>query len=90
LHTAVLAPGVDADDVGERLMRAVASVLKGRRAFFAEMPDDPPSAPCSRYCVSTAFARKRAFPIFIARAWRSRFFGSSCRNAAAEFTVKRV
>jgi ribosomal protein S18 acetylase RimI-like enzyme len=43
LHTAVLAPGIDADDVGERLMRAVASVLKGGGARFllAEMPDDP-------------------------------------------------
>jgi ribosomal protein S18 acetylase RimI-like enzyme len=43
LHTAVLAPGVDADDVGERLMRAAASVLKagGARFLLAEMPDDP-------------------------------------------------
>ena len=43
LHTAVLAPGVDADDVGERLMRAVAGVLKtsGARFLLAEMPDDP-------------------------------------------------
>ena len=43
LHTAVLAPGVDADDVGERLMRAIASVLKagGARFILAEMPDDP-------------------------------------------------
>jgi ribosomal protein S18 acetylase RimI-like enzyme len=43
LHTAVLAPGVDADDVGERLMRAATSVLKtgGARFLLAEMPDDP-------------------------------------------------
>jgi len=43
LHTAVLAPGVDADDVGDRLMRAVVAVLRdsGARFLLAEMPDDP-------------------------------------------------
>ena len=43
LHTAVLAPGVDADDVGERLMRAMANMSResGARFLLAEMPDDP-------------------------------------------------
>jgi ribosomal protein S18 acetylase RimI-like enzyme len=43
LHTAVLAPGVQADDVGERLMRAVGDVSRdaGARFMLAEMPDDP-------------------------------------------------
>jgi ribosomal protein S18 acetylase RimI-like enzyme len=43
LHTAVLAPGVDADDVGYRLMRAVAEQARaaGARFILAEMPDDP-------------------------------------------------
>src|SRR4029078_1439529 len=39
LHTALLAAGVDADDVGERLMRAMAATAKGGGARFllAEM-----------------------------------------------------
>ena len=43
LHTAVLAPGVHADDVGDRLMRAMANASRGVGARFilAEMPDDP-------------------------------------------------
>ncbi|HEX8942370.1 MAG TPA: GNAT family N-acetyltransferase [Gemmatimonadaceae bacterium] len=43
LHTAALAPGVQADDVGERLLRAVsdASRSAGARYLLAEMPDDP-------------------------------------------------
>jgi hypothetical protein len=43
LHTAVLAPGVGTDDVGERLMRAVADASReaGARFLLAEMPDDP-------------------------------------------------
>ena len=43
LHTAVLAPGVQADDVGGRLMRAVSAAARagGARYLLAEMPDDP-------------------------------------------------
>jgi ribosomal protein S18 acetylase RimI-like enzyme len=43
LHTAVLAPGVRADDVGGRLMRAVSDAARssGARFLLAEMPDDP-------------------------------------------------
>jgi GNAT superfamily N-acetyltransferase len=43
LHTAVLAPGVDAGDVGSRLMAAVAEECRssGARFILAEMPDDP-------------------------------------------------
>ena len=43
LHTAALAPGVGADDVGDRLMRAMTGVLReaGARFLLAEMPDDP-------------------------------------------------
>lgn len=43
LHTAVLAPGVRTDDVGERLMRSVSDAARdaGARFILAEMPDDP-------------------------------------------------
>ena len=43
LHAAALAPGVDADDVGERLLRSVEQVGRdaGARFLLAEMPDDP-------------------------------------------------
>ncbi len=43
LHTAVLAPGVEADDVGRRLVRAVADAARdaGARFLLVEMPDDP-------------------------------------------------
>ena len=43
VHTAVLAPGVEVDDVGTRLMRAAADQarLSGARFMLAEMPDDP-------------------------------------------------
>jgi GNAT superfamily N-acetyltransferase len=43
LHTAVLVPGVQADDVGQRLMRAMSDVSRaaGARFMLAEMPDDP-------------------------------------------------
>jgi GNAT superfamily N-acetyltransferase len=43
LHTAALAPGIEVDDVGDRLMRAVRDVARdaGARYLLAEMPDDP-------------------------------------------------
>ena len=43
LYTAVLALGVEAGDVGTRLMQAVADVCRdeGARYMVAEMPDDP-------------------------------------------------
>ncbi len=43
LHTAILAPGVDVDDVGERLMRAMSTASRdaGARFILAELPDDP-------------------------------------------------
>ena len=43
LHTAALAPGIDSDDVGERLLRAVGDAARaaGARYLLAEMPDDP-------------------------------------------------
>ena len=43
LHTAVLAPGVLAGDVGARLMRSVQDAAResGARFILAEMPDDP-------------------------------------------------
>jgi L-amino acid N-acyltransferase YncA len=43
LHSAVLGPGVDASDVGDRLMAAVAKTVRehGARFLLAEMPDDP-------------------------------------------------
>jgi ribosomal protein S18 acetylase RimI-like enzyme len=43
LYTAVLAPGVRAEEVGPRLMSAVVDTLKavGMRFLLAEMPDDP-------------------------------------------------
>ena len=43
LYTAVLALGIEAGDVGTRLMQAVAGVCRneGARYIVAEMPDDP-------------------------------------------------
>jgi len=43
VHTAVLAPGVEIEDVGMRLLDAVASAVRGLGADFllAELPDDP-------------------------------------------------
>jgi GNAT superfamily N-acetyltransferase len=43
VHMAVLAPGVDLEDVGMRLMDAVAGATRSSGADFllAEMPDDP-------------------------------------------------
>ena len=43
VHTAVLAPGVEIEDVGMRLLDAVASAARGSGADFllAELPDDP-------------------------------------------------
>jgi ribosomal protein S18 acetylase RimI-like enzyme len=43
LHAAALAPGVQVDDVGGRLMRAVCDSARalGARYLLAEMPDDP-------------------------------------------------
>ena len=43
VHTAVLAPGIEIEDVGMRLMDAVASAARGSGADFllAELPDDP-------------------------------------------------
>ncbi|HVX39190.1 MAG TPA: hypothetical protein VHB25_06420 [Gemmatimonadaceae bacterium] len=43
LYAAALAPGVDADDVGERLLRSVGAIARagGARFLLAEMPDDP-------------------------------------------------
>jgi len=72
LHTAVLAPGVDADDVGERLMRAMAATAKGAGARFSspKCPTTRRSAPCSRCCANTDFARRRASRISIAKASR--------------------
>lgn len=43
LYTAVLAPGVQASDVGTRLMTSVGAAARsaGARFMLAEMPDDP-------------------------------------------------
>ena len=43
VHTAVLAPGIEIEDVGMRLMDAVATAVRGSGADFllAELPDDP-------------------------------------------------
>jgi ribosomal protein S18 acetylase RimI-like enzyme len=43
LYTAVLAPGVQANDVGTRLMRSVGDAARsaGARFILAELPDDP-------------------------------------------------
>lgn len=43
LHTAAIAPGIDLDDVGDRLMRAVREAARdaGARYILAEMADDP-------------------------------------------------
>ena len=43
LHTAVLAPGLRAEEIGPRLMNAVVDTLRktGVRFLLAELPDDP-------------------------------------------------
>jgi L-amino acid N-acyltransferase YncA len=43
VHTAVLAPGIEIEDVGMRLMDAVATTVKdgGAEFLLAELPDDP-------------------------------------------------
>jgi ribosomal protein S18 acetylase RimI-like enzyme len=43
LYTAVLAPGVQTNDVGTRLMRSVgdAARMAGAKFMLAELPDDP-------------------------------------------------
>ena len=43
LHSAALAPGVEADDVGHRLVRAVADAARtaGARFLLVEIADDP-------------------------------------------------
>ena len=43
VHTAVLAPGIEVEDVGLRLMDAVAAAARSSGAGFllAELPDDP-------------------------------------------------
>jgi ribosomal protein S18 acetylase RimI-like enzyme len=43
LYTAVLAPGVETNDVGGRLMRSVEDAARrsGAQFILAEMPDDP-------------------------------------------------
>lgn len=43
LHTAALAPGIDIDDVGNRLMRAACDATRqaGARYLLAEIADDP-------------------------------------------------
>jgi len=43
VHTAVLAPGIEIEDVGVRLMDAVADTVRSSGADFilAELPDDP-------------------------------------------------
>ena len=43
VHTEILAPGIDIEEVGLRLMDAVATAVRGSGADFllAEMPDDP-------------------------------------------------
>jgi ribosomal protein S18 acetylase RimI-like enzyme len=43
LHMAVLAPGIETEDVGARLMQAVTTAVRanGARYLAAELPDDP-------------------------------------------------
>ena len=43
VHTAVLAPGIEIEDVGMRLMDAVATTVRddGAEFLLAELPDDP-------------------------------------------------
>jgi ribosomal protein S18 acetylase RimI-like enzyme len=43
LYTAVLAPGLHAEEIGPRLMNAVMAVLRaaGKTYLLAELPDDP-------------------------------------------------
>ncbi len=67
LHTAVLAPGVDAEDVGDRLLtRRRRRRARRRRARISSpsCPTIPRSAPCWRCCAITASSEEARVPDF--------------------------
>jgi ribosomal protein S18 acetylase RimI-like enzyme len=66
LHTAVLAPGVGADDVGSRLLDAVADSMRaaGARFIVAEMPDDPALGAMLSFLREYGFTEEARVPDF--------------------------
>lgn len=66
LHTAALAPGVEADDVGERLMRAAVTALRaeGARYISADVPDDPAIGAIVSLLRETGFEEEARVPDF--------------------------
>jgi GNAT superfamily N-acetyltransferase len=66
LHTAVLAPAVDVDDVGTRLIDAVmaAARAEGARYLLAEMPDDPALGTVLTLLRETGFTEESRVPDF--------------------------
>ena len=66
LHAAVLAPGVDAEDVGARLLAAVESrvAAEGARFLLAEIPDDPAIGAVHTLLVEHGFREEARVPDF--------------------------
>ena len=66
LHIALLAPGIEAGDVGERLIEAVANAARGSGARFllAELPDDPAVGAISSLLRQHGFREEARVPDF--------------------------
>ena len=66
LHTAALAPGIEADDVGERLMRAAVATLRseGARYISADVPDDPAIGAIASLLRDSGFEEEARVPDF--------------------------
>ncbi|HEY2376495.1 MAG TPA: hypothetical protein VGH98_11025 [Gemmatimonadaceae bacterium] len=66
LHLAVLAPSVSADDVGQRIVRAVLDEARGEgaRLVVAELPDDPAMGQVRALLFSEGFEEEARVPDF--------------------------
>ena len=66
VHALVLNRGVDADDVGGRLVGAAASALalSGARLVVAELPDDPALGPVPGVLLRSGFREEARVPDF--------------------------
>jgi L-amino acid N-acyltransferase YncA len=66
LHTVVLAPSVSAEDVGQRIVRAVLDAARGEgaRLVVAELPDDPAMGQLRALLASEGFKEEARVPDF--------------------------
>src|SRR5690349_15424640 len=66
LHVAVLAPSVSAEDVGQRILRAVFDEARGQgaRLIVAELPDDPAMGQVRALLATEGFAEEARVPDF--------------------------